>query len=183
MNKIFAGRIWADYRQFEIYDSGKDPGTLPDWNEGDNNKKGYMSNESIISISVYGGTFEYWLEVYLNDDLPDFDNVDRVLAFNLKIASGKLIISDIMNASHEGAINLFVEPGSYVVYILGYNLVYGNDVYDELFDELDELSEEEKDRVLENKTDMERYKIILIPGKTESEGVIKGEKYNREINP
>jgi hypothetical protein len=186
MNKIFAGRIFADYSQFRIYDSGSNAiGALPDWNEGDNAEKGYMMNVSAISMFVYGGTFEYWLEVYLSDDLPGFNDVDRVLAFNLNIASGKLIISNIFNSSRdEGVINLFVEAGSYIVYIFGYNLIRGNDVYDELFDEsFDELSEEEKDRVIESETDMERYKIILIPGKTESEGIIKGEKYNREINP
>jgi hypothetical protein len=189
MNRIFAGKIQADHGQFLIYAAGSGAGeALPDWTEEEHGEKGYMANGSAIGLLVYGGTSLYWLEVYLHDNLPTFEECDRVLAFNLEIASGKLIISDIFNAcSDEGAINLLVEAGSYVVYILGYNLVYGNDIYDGLFTEMYKLSAEELDkeidRELEKRTDIERYEIILVSGKTQIEGAIKGENYMGGIEP
>jgi hypothetical protein len=183
-NKVFAGRIQADFSQFPIYDSSADIGELPDWTEGDNYAKGFISNGSSINIATYAGSYQYWIEVYLSETIPSLENCDRVLAFNLQITSGELIISDMMEAGpNEGTVRIPLEVGSYIIYIFGYSLVYGNDVLDDLFLELDNLNNEELDSELERRTDIENYKIILMPGKIEVEGVIKGERYRGGITP
>jgi hypothetical protein len=39
------------------------------------------------------------------------------------------------------------------------------------------------DEELEQATDLERYKIVLVPGKTQHEGVVKGEQYRGGLGP
>jgi hypothetical protein len=59
---------------------------------------------------------------------------------------------------------LGISIGDYSVYILEYSLG-------------EESEEELSDEELERRMDLERYKIVLVPGKTTIEGVIKGSKY------
>jgi hypothetical protein len=162
MQKKFAGRVQTSHFQFSLFDANVDPGeNMPDWAEADFSRRGYITNGQAIGIGTVADLHTPWIEVFLSKAAPNFDDCKRVLAINLAITSEALILTDIMEClSHR----INIKNGEYIVYSLAYNLgVEGGD----------ELSDEE----LEKAKDLERYKIVLVPGRTEHEGVIKGEQY------
>jgi hypothetical protein len=164
MDKILSRRLSAHHAQFYIYDSTERFGeTLADWSD-EISSRGYFSNGRGVKLCTVAGLWVYWLEVYLSKTAPSLEECQRALAFNLAITSNVLSIF-----SHvEGiASNMNIDSGDYVLYILAYNL--GVDEYSDS----DDVSDEE----LEQMTDIERYKIVLVPGRIENEGVIKGVEY------
>jgi hypothetical protein len=160
MNKILARSIFADHYQFYIYDSTEDYWkSLGDWPDG-TSSRGYMSSERAVGIGTVADLNNHWLEVYLSNIAPDLEECARALAFNFSITSG---ILSILGLADEEESKINIENGDYVLYILAYNL--GVDC------------REMDDEKIEQMTDIERYQIVLVPGRTENEGVIKGEQY------
>lgn len=161
MNQIYTGRIFADHYQFYIFDAREDFfEDMPDWDE-ENARKGYITNGQTIYLGTRAHFHDHWLDVYVSDHAPSFDNCERALAINIKIASGELGIATPIDS----VANIPIKEGSYyIAYILGFNI--GVDSEDELTDE-----------ELEKRTDFERYTIVFVPGNTPKEGVVKGEQY------
>jgi len=169
MHKIFGGSIGIDHCQFFLYDASDNPWEdMPDWTEEDNTRKGYMSNGQSVHLGTSDLDFaSRYIEIYLSSVIPDFVSGDRVIAANIVISSGVLAIANPMNATcEEFEIRVDVKAGNYIAYIFVYNV--GCDSYAE-----DDLTDEE----LEQRTDIERYKVVLVPGRIENEGVVKGEQY------
>jgi hypothetical protein len=164
MDKILSRRIFADHYQFYIYDSTERYWeTLGHW-PGNTSRRGYMSSGRALGIATVADLNVHWLEVYRNHIAPDLEECERALAFNFSITSGILSILCLAD-EEESTIN--IENGDYVIYILAYNL--GVDEYSD--------SDDVSDKELEQMTDIERYQIVLVPGRIEIEGVIKGEEY------
>lgn len=160
MNKVFTGRIYADYYQFYLFDGNEYYAEdMPGWDE-ENVSKGYISNGRIIYLGTRAHFHNHWLDVYLSDQTPSFDECERALSLNLKITSGKLGIASPLDTIAD----IDIKEGSYIAYILAFNLTKEDE---------NELSDEE----LEQRTDLERYTIVLVPGSTDHEGVIKGQQY------
>lgn len=160
MNRIFAGRIFADHYQFYILDACENfYESMPDWDE-ENSRKGYITNGRTIFIGTRAHFNDHWLDIYVGDHTPSFDNCERALAINLNIVSGELVIATTLNS----VAKIPLKKGSYIAYILTSNI--GSDSEDYLTDE-----------ELEKSTDFERYTIVLILGKTFEQGVVKGEQY------
>ncbi len=159
MNKIFSGRIFADHYQFYILDACDDFYEGMDWNQ-ENVRQGYITNGQTIFIGTRAHFNDHWLDIYLSDHTPSFEDCERALAINLNILTGELEIATTLDSEAK----IPVDKGAYIVYILAYNLGKESEEY---------LTDEE----LEKSTDFERYTIVLIPGKTSTEGVVKGKQY------
>jgi hypothetical protein len=167
MNKIYEGKIFADYYQFYIFDaSQKFWEDMPDWHE-ENAKKGYISNGRTIYLATMANFNYCWLEVYLSDCVPSFDTCERALSININIASGKLGIA----TPNDRMASLSVKSGSYIAYVLTFNLGVNKFTYWKTNEDF--LNSNRK----EVRTNTERYTIILMPGSTQKERVIKGAKY------
>lgn len=63
-----------------------------------------------------------------------------------------------------------MEKGSYIAYVLAFNL--GIDALSE-----GDLDKDLSDEELQQRTDLEHYNIVLVSGSSQTEGVIKGEEY------
>jgi hypothetical protein len=167
MKKIYSGRIFADHYQFYIFDSKENYfEDMQDWNE-ENSKQGYISNGRTIYLGTKAHLNDHWLNVYLSESTPSFDDCDRALSLNIQISSGVLGIATTLDEVARITLN----KGAYISYILGFNLGVDQDSLEDMNEE--PLSDEE----LEKRADLERYSIVLVPGTTVSEGVIKGNKY------
>jgi len=162
MEKLYSGNIFAGHYNFLLLDGNLDPDDWPiDWNL-ENCKIGYIITSSgrAIAIGTVADFNSHWIEVFLSTVPPLTDECERALVFNVNITSGELVL----RASIYEKARLSISAGDYIVYILAYNLGLESE---------EELSDEE----LERRIDLERYKIVLVPGKTNNEGVIKGSKY------
>ncbi len=159
MQKIFAGSISATHYQFHLFDGNLDISErLPAWNP-ENTRIGYISNGRAIYISTVADFNRHWIECYLSDTSPDLTDCERALAFNLIVTSDRV---EVCTTYHD-EIPLDIPPGHYIVYILAYSL--GRE------------EEQLEDDELEQRMDLERYKVVLTPGETKHEGVIKGNMY------
>jgi hypothetical protein len=160
MNKILSRSIFADHYQFYVYDSTERWWeTVADWSD-ESLRRGYLSSGRSIHLGTVADLNNHWLEVYLSSNIPDLDECERALAFNFSITSG---ILSILGLADEEESKINVENGDYVLYILAFNL--GVDC------------REMDDEKLEQMTDIEKYKIILVPGRINNEGVIKGDEF------
>jgi hypothetical protein len=159
--KLFAGSIFTDYNQFYLLDGDIKPIDFQDKCKSNTRKHGYETIDGGIRIFTTGGFWVHWIEVFLNEMPPVIDDCERGFVLSINILTEKLSIA---TPTSYDDIYMNILPGNYAVYILAYNLGKESD---------EELSDEE----LEQRTDLERYKIVLVPGKTMNEGVIKGSKY------
>jgi len=166
MQKLFSGRIFADHYQFYISDAEADllEQSL-DWMAEAHARRGYISNGRTVYLGTRAHLNAYWLTVYLSDFQPHFDDCERVLVFNIAIESGQLVIASPI----EDIALIDIPTGHYVVYILADNLGV-----DQL--SLNEADEDLNDAEFEQRTDFERYTVVLITGRFEYEGVLKGQK-------
>jgi len=167
MKKIYAGSVTADHKIYYIIDSDFELlDSLCDWSLG-NEYIGYISHDKALKFRTVSDHYTHWIEVFFSEIPPVLDDCERALALNINVPSGKLRI-DSVYWYNEIFIN--ISPCCYIVYILAYNLGKHPDPY---IEDLLELEDDE----LEHRLDLERYKIVLVPGKTNNEGVIKGSKY------
>ena len=164
MNKVFSGRIFADHYQFYISDAKADLFEKSlDWMADDRAKRGYISNGKTVYIGTRADLNDHWLNVYLSDRQPDFDDCERALAFNIVIESGQIVIASPI----DDIALIDILAGDYVVYVLAYNLGVDQS-------SLNEADEDLNDAEFEQRTDLERYGIVLVPG-IQHEGVVKGQ--------
>jgi hypothetical protein len=162
MQKICAGRIFADHYQFSIFDVGVNSAdNMPDWTEAETSDLGYITNGRVIYVGTVADLNTHWIEIYLSDLPPDFDDCQKVLAINILVDSGAVIVEGMYQ---NFSCRIDVNNGTYIVYILGYNL--GVEIKT-----LIPITDEE----LERRTELERYKIVLVLGRTENEGMLKDE--------
>ncbi|HEX3598598.1 MAG TPA: hypothetical protein VHU84_00570 [Lacipirellulaceae bacterium] len=173
MEKLFAGKISASHRQFYFHDSEFD-----DVEElfGDEDKlvkglskHGFYGTRSFVAFASHTENWGHWLEVFLSDVPPTPDDCELLIAVPISVASGELSV----HGPSEWQGQLFnVEPGTYCVYFFGYNFgVDINSLGDELADQVIEHSEQ-----FENYPQLERYKIVLVPGKCPKKGVLYSSK-------
>lgn len=159
MQELFSRRIFADYYQFYLSDAKADLFEKSlNWTD-ERARKRYISNGRTVYIGTRAHFNDHWLKVYLDNCQPNFDDCERVLALNIAIDSGQLLIATPI----EDIALIDIPIGDYILYILAYNL--GNE-------EDTDLSDAE----FEQRTDLERYVIVLVPGKIQAEGVLKGQQ-------
>ncbi len=161
MRKLYSGRIFADHNQFFLLDGNLDYREFLDHWRSDSSKLGYIAINGGIAVITVGGFWVHWIEVYFSEIPPFLEDCERALVLNINIHTEKFSITAPACCDE---VYISVSPGHYAVYILAYNL--GK--------ESEEVLEDDE---LERRTDLERYKIVLVPGKTDNEGVIKGCKF------
>jgi hypothetical protein len=166
MQKLFSGRTFADRYQFYISDAKADllEKSL-DWMAEAHARRGYISNGRTVYLGTRAHLNAHWLTVYLSDFQPNFDDCERVLAFNIAIESGQLVIASPI----EDIALIDMPTGHYVVYILAYNVGVAQL-------SLNEADEDLNDAEFEQRTGFERYAVVLIPGRVQYEGALKGQK-------
>ena len=168
MNRIFAGGIDAAYKQIFFFDTAIEPWEYipPEFNDN-YNKRFICINKSMICLLTCGVSEWRWLEIHLSDTFYEFPAYDRLLNLNISITAGQLGILTVM----DGEIHrMAVSNGDYIAYIFEFNL--GVDDEDD-----PDCNDIFNDEILEQRTELEHYKIVLVPGRIENEGVIKGEQY------
>jgi hypothetical protein len=171
MEKLGAGRVFADSYQFFVYDSAFDPlADLPDWDHA-TNARGYMTADRAIYLGTRAHLNDHWVEIFHSESPPDVASCERALAFNLDIQGDALCLMGPSD-DEEDILRFPVPPGAYTLYVLAYNI--GNDAFStgELEDEEDD--EDMSDEQLAARTDYERYDLVLVPGHAEHTGVIHG---------
>ena len=165
MNRIFARGVSASYRRLYFCDMAIDPWScLPSDSKDDDIQRGYIFvNKSMFCLVTSAVGWWHWVEIHLSDSYYEFPEYERLLGINISITSGQLGLLDVLNAEIHP---IDVPNGDYIAYIFEFNREMDGDS-DDIFN----------DEILEQKTDLERYKIVLVPGRIENEGVVKGDQY------
>lgn len=96
-------RLYASYYQFYVHDSKVDT-ALDDFGEpGDflhmigSHRQGYITNDEVVCFGTDAHLNVHWMQVYLANDPPDFDQAERVIALPLQLNSGKAVISGLFS--------------------------------------------------------------------------------------
>jgi len=172
MLKIHSERIYVNYGNFYISDVSFDPteriNQISDkFDEimDDDRRKKFKAFRDFIYINTKSGS--YWSDFYLSDTEPECEDCERMIALNFRSLSGKVRIPYMIKWEFDRTFNL--PKGKYTVYILVFN--YGKNEYN--LDIEEPLTDEE----LEQRTDLEHYKFVFVPGQIQKEGVIKGLEY------
>jgi hypothetical protein len=170
MNKIFKGGVSAFYCRLYFCDMAIDPWPFLIFDSTDDDtRRGYiLINKSIFCLSTSGNIEWRWLEIYLSDSLNEFPEYERLLGINISITSGQLGILDTMNRE---IYPIEVPNGDYIAYIFEFNRENDGNEDDVSGDFLT------NDEILEQRTDLEHYKMVLVLGSIENEGVLKGNNY------
>lgn len=165
MKKIGQCRIYADHYQFYIMDSGADPfDGMPEWTE-EAVTRGFIANQHVMGVSTRAHLNDHWLELWLSDTAPDSAGFDRAIASEISFPSGLVEIRGLADAPDE-VCRVGVTPGLHTVHVLTSNLGVDQFSTDEINQDDDrEMTDEE----IEQRTDLERYKIVLVPKKSDME--------------
>jgi|GEM_PF-3657961 len=169
MNRVFARGIEAYYKQVYFCDPAIDPWAhlIFDFTT-DNFQARYILVNKYMFCLLTSGVIEWrWVEIHLSDSYYEFPEHERLLGINISITSGQLGILDLINREIHP---IDVPKGDYIAYIFEFN----RGVDDEDDPDCNDIF---NDEILEQRTELEHYKIVLVPGRIENEGVIKGDQY------
>ncbi|HEY2585030.1 MAG TPA: hypothetical protein VGI81_04605 [Tepidisphaeraceae bacterium] len=168
MEQLAKLRFFCSHNCFEVFDSGVEP-----WGEP-TEKDGLSSEEvgTLLDRGWYrggGGSIVYRTVAHSNDHRIDVfrapeahihEDADRVMVHNLSLPSGKLVIFGLDTGEQVN-----VGAGEYVLQCRAYHI--GVDMpFDNEF--------RRDDAAFLTRDDLERYELILTPGRTEREGVVFG---------
>jgi len=172
MLKIHSERIYVDYGTFYISDLNYDPmeqikQIFARFDEitADDHRRNFKGFKDFIFIGTRSGS--YWSDFHLSEIEPECEDCERMIALNFRSLSGKVGIPSMVKGEFDRTFNL--PKGKYTVYISVFN--YGKNEYN--LDIEEPLTDEE----LEQRTDLEHYKFVFVPGQIQKEGVIKGLEY------
>lgn len=169
--------LFADHYQFFVYDSESEMCPESFYQERDDQRSdfgcyewGFITNGTTINFGTFAHLNCHWIQCYLADQQPDFDQAERVIALPLQINSGKIAINDLISETPHSEIT--VTPGLYSVYCLAFNLEIDQDeeAVGTVFEDPAELSESERNA----RFDAEYYQIVFVPGTPSEVGVVKG---------
>jgi hypothetical protein len=169
--------LFADHYQFFVYDSESEMCPESFYEEPDDQRSdfgcydwGFITNGTTINFGTFAHLNSHWIQCYLADQQPDFEQAERVIALPLQVDSGKIAISDLISEAPYTEIT--VMPGLHAVYCLAFNLEIDQDeeAVGNKFEDPTGLSESERRARFE----AEYYQIVFVPGAPSEVGVVKG---------
>ena len=150
-------RIVADHAQFYVYDSSLNPfEPFPTITEREC-RLGWTRNDNSIWYFTASQLWSHRLDIFVAPDPPAPGDSERMLAHNLDLPTGNLEVHEQPGCS------IFLRPGAYAIYLRAYNLGRQTD-------------EELPDSAFLARDDLERYELFVVPGVTQTEGVISGKE-------
>lgn len=171
-------RIFADHYQFFVYDVETEP--LPEsfFSDPDDYRsdigsyrQGYITDGKTICFGTVAHLNDHWIEVYSSPQAPDFGQAERVIALPLKVASGRVGITDLLYLHEPKEIS--INSGVWTVYLLAFNL--GSDQYwHRRVARTERNPERLSDEQLRANWEFERYRIVLVPNFQTPIGVLYG---------
>lgn len=154
-----AGRIFASHYQFVLCE---DPARAMDdaenWTD-ETVQLGFAGAPAWRMIGTEADLNDHWVELAVSDTPPNPADWHRIICCGFKTASGAVHVMGLMDA--DPAITAMIAPGPYAAYICGLDL--GVDA---------EGPQAPTDAELAARDDVERYRIILVPGGPTDVGVI-----------
>lgn len=148
-------RVFAGNYQFMLFDPSRNPfEPLPRITKTEV-ERGYWRNQNAIFYGTRAHNNDHRIDISLASRYEDNAKAERVLVNNLAVTSGMLAIFD-----HPNHIRFKVPPDDYSIYVRAYNLGKENKAGaahltdDEFFAH----------------SEWERYEIVLVRGRIESEG-------------
>jgi hypothetical protein len=169
--KIFAGAIHADHGQFYCHDAEWDQeeelfGFEDKWLRG-LMTDGFYRTKSSVTFATGTQNDSHWIELYLAHTPPKRDDCQRLIVVSIAINSGELVIHG--PSDWEGQYTrIAVDPRSYCLFFFAYNL--GGEISS--LGEPIAKSAINDETLLKDYSQLEHYKIVLVPGKCQKTGVI-----------
>lgn len=162
MQILAATRILASHYQFVICD---DPSAFTEesnWGEGDL-ERGFAGNERFRMIGTEAHLNDHWIEVVRSDKPPDLEPWQRVTCVAITCRTQRIHIMSVTD--DEPLISLDFPNGFYSVFVAGCNI----GVDQASLGEDSELTDEQ----LAARSDLEWYRIFIVPGKPARQGRLK----------
>ncbi|ABD53315.1 hypothetical protein [Jannaschia sp. CCS1] len=154
-----AGRVFASHYQFVLCeDPDRVLADAENWTD-DTIQLGFAGVPKWRMIGTEANLNDHWIELSLDDQAPEPEHWQRIICCGFETATGAVHVMGLMDA--DPAISAKIAPGAYAAYICGRNL--GVDA---------EGSELPTDAELAARDDVERYRIILVPGAPSEVGVL-----------
>jgi hypothetical protein len=122
-------------------------------------ERGWVRTDSTITLFTVEDCNDHRIDVFIGKEYDGHGNAQRVLVHSINLSRGKLLI---FCGTDDFETEIQVPPGVYSIYTRVFNIGKGTDDFIE------------DDQQFLERDDIERYEIVLIPGRTEKEGVIFG---------
>lgn len=156
------GRIFASHYQLVVCDAPTCFDEGSNWTPEDSSR-GYAGSKRFRMIGTEADLNDHWVQLELCDRPPDFEPWERVVCVELESLTGKVHVMSVVDS--EPVLSVEVKPGIYSVFVSSVNL--GVDQLS--LGEDGELNDEQ----LASRTDLERYRITVVPGAPSETGRLK----------
>ena len=121
-------------------------------------ERGWTRTSSAITCFTIQDLNDHRIDVFVGKEYDGHNGATRVLCQTLNLSCGRL---HLFGAVHDET-EIRIPPGDYSIYVRGFNFGVG-------IEEFIENNEEFLER-----SDMERYEIVLVPGTAAKEGIVFG---------
>ena len=161
-----ATRIFADHYQFVLCEEPDRP--LADdenWTDAILDR-GYAGAPEWRMIGTEADLNDHWIELAVSAEAPNTADWHKIVCCDFHTVSGAVHLLGLMD--FEAAITAQVDPGTYSAHICCLN----PGVDQQTTGELDAGAEMLSDAELQARGDLERYRVVLVPGTPERTGVL-----------
>jgi len=164
MQQIAKFRIFASDYQFYICDPDRATnesemfGAVMNLTQADH-ERGWTRTSSTITCFTIEDRNNHRIDIFVGKEYDGHNDATRVLCQTLNLSKGRL---DIFCGPFPDEVEIHVPPGDYSIYVRGFNFGVGT-----------EKRIENNEEFLA-RSDMERYEIVLVPGKAAKEGIVFG---------
>ncbi|GAB5446996.1 hypothetical protein [Gymnodinialimonas sp.] len=161
-----AARIFASHYQFVLCeDPGRPLSDEENWTDA-LVQRGYAGAPDWRMIGTEADLNDHWIELALADAAPDPSNWHRIICCDFETRSGAVNLMGVL--ADEAEISAQIAPGTYAAHIC----VRNPGVDQQTTGELDAGAEMLTDTELAAREDLERYRVVLVPGAPKRTGVV-----------
>ena len=158
--KLGAGRVLANNYQIVVCDDPtRSISDEENWDD-DAVTRGFAGGRSFRMIGTEADLNDHWVELVASPSPPKLDGWQRVTCVHFHSLTGQIHVMSVVD--DEPSISAEVRVGDYAVYVAGQNLG------------VDQLSLGEERRLsddeLAQRSDLEWYRIFVVPGMPPREG-------------
>jgi hypothetical protein len=155
-----AGRVFASHYQIVICDDLSRPLADEDnWTP----EKGFAGDPSFRMVGTAADLNDHWIELYVSDQPPLFDEWQRVTCVHFRCSTGRVCVSSVVD--QHASITGEIPNGNYAAYVAGQNI--GVDLTSK------GESVRPGDQELAVRKDLEWYRVFLVPGTPSHVGRLK----------
>ena len=171
MKRVATFRLFADNYQFYIVDPDRSGsassmfGAVMQLTQADS-ERSWTRTDPSITIFTFEDCNDHRVDIFVGKEYDGHGDAQRVFVFPLRLSKGQMDITDGMGPTEN---RIQVPSGEYAVYVRSFNLGKG----------IEDFIEKNEDFLARD--DMERYEIVLVPGKPDQEGVIFGPEKRSDV--